>query len=206
MLRTAVATMACLALLGLALGAFFGTRALVLSEEDPVEKAVEEAKEATALDNAKPRFEGELGDFILGENSPFPPCPGPTQWVYDLDVIRASELYSPALGDSVEAIACADGTIVSLSADSHHVGRRYFVGPPGVPLEAPRERLKLLAVAGNPAIAEVPIPGNFLSDARLLIVERFPTDQEPGILTWVYAINDLDGAIKLAEQIMGATQ
>jgi len=207
MLRTAAAIMACLALLGLALGAFFGTRALVFSEQDPVEKAVEEAKEATALDNAKPRFQGQMGDFMVGDKSTSPPCPGPTQWVYDLDVIKASELYSPAFGENVEAVACADGTVMAVltQTDTSRAARTYFTGPPSVPAEAPRDRLKLVTVAGKPAIAELPIPGNFLSSARLAVVERFPNGQEPGILIGVQTTNDLDGAIKLAEQIMGVT-
>jgi hypothetical protein len=230
MRRAAIAAIACLALLGVALGAFVGARALVSSEEDQVghvkeapgadvdkileqgrqvtwlaaEKALEKAKEATALDNAKPRFKGQLGDFTVGQTSEWPQCPLATQRVDDLDAIKASELYSSALGENVEAGACADGTIISVFVE-HHVGRFYFVGPPGVPYEAPADRLRLLTVGGKPAIAEIPIPDNFVSDARLMVIQRFPTGQEPGIAIGVDIMNDLDGAIKLAERIMGVT-
>jgi len=201
MRRTGIATIASLAILGIALGAFFGIRALVSSEEDPLEKA----KEATTLDNAKPRFTGQMGDFVVGQPSAYPPCTFSSEQAYDINVVMRSELYSPALGDNAQAAACADGTIVSISPD-HRVGRRYFVGPPSVPYEASLERLKLLTVGGKPAIAELPIPGNFVSYARLTVIERFPSEQKPGILTWADIINDLDGAIKQAEQIMGVSQ
>lgn len=204
MLRTVTAVVACLALVGLALGAFFATRALVLSEEDPLEKA----KEATALDNAKPRFEEQMGDFTVGETSTPPLCALPTQWVYDLNVITASELYSAAFANSVEAVACADGRIMGVltQTDTSRAGRSYFVGRPSVPFEAPRERLKLLTVGDKTAIAELPVPGNPVSSARLVVIERFPKGEEPGILIGIDTVNDLDGAIRLAEQIMGVTQ
>jgi hypothetical protein len=223
-----VAIVACLALLGVALGGFFGLRALVFSQEDQAghvreapggdlekileqgrqatwlaaEKRLEKAKEATALDNAKPRFKGQMGDFMVGQTNEWPQCPLATQWVDDLDAIKASELYSPALGENVEAAACADGTIIGVFVEER-AGRFYFVGPPGVPYEAPLERLRLLTVGGKPAIAEIPIPDNFVSDARLMVIQRFPTGQEPGIAIGVDIMNDLDGAIKLAERIMG---
>lgn len=205
MLRTGIAIIAFLALLGLALGAFFGTRALVLSQEDPVEKA----KQATEVENAKPRFRGELGDFLVvepGTASAYP-CPEPYQPGANPE---QSELYFNLPDAVIDMVGSCQGTIISITASiadaggSALIGRGYFLSPKlEVPFDAPKDRLKLITVGGKPALAELPIPDNFLSTSQVVVIERFPSEAAPGITVWARTINDLDGAIALAEGIMG---
>lgn len=84
------------------------------------------------------------------------------------------------------------------------IGRRYFVGLARVPYEAPIERLRLLTVTGKPAIVELPMP-EVPGTLRLAVVERFPTSDKPGILTFIdNTPKSLAEAIELAEQIMKA--
>jgi hypothetical protein len=201
MVRIVVATAACLALLGIGLAAFFGVRALVSSEEDPVERA----KEASEADKAKPRFRGELGDFVIVEPNTWDdyPCPEPYQPATDPE---RSELYFSLPGGVLDMAGSCQGTVVSISmlVDDAVVGRSYFLGPRfGVSRDAPRDRLKLITVGGKPALAELPIPGNFASTSQVVVIERFPSGEVPGIAVSARTINDLDRAIALVEQIMG---
>jgi hypothetical protein len=201
MLRIGAAVVACLALLGIALGAFFGARALVSSEEDPVERA----KEASEADKAKPRFRGELGDFVIVEPGTTGgyPCPEPYQPATDLE---GSELYFSLPGGVIDMAGSCQGTVISISMVVDHamVGRGYFPGPKlEEPFDAPADRLKLITVGGKPALAELPIPDDFASPSQVVVIERFPSEEAPGITVWARTTNDLDKAIALAEEIMG---
>jgi hypothetical protein len=80
--------------------------------------------------------------------------------------------------------------------------RRYFVGPAIVPWNAPVDKLELMTVAGYPAIAHLSTPG--LADSvELIVVQRFPSDNKPGILMYVGYMNTLDEAVAKAERIIG---
>jgi hypothetical protein len=203
MLRIGVAIVACLALLGIALGSYFGARALVSSEEDPVERA----KQASEEDKAKPRFTGELGDFVIVEPNtwdnyscpePYEPATNPEQ----------SELYFNLPGAVLDMAGSCQGTVTSISMifpdSADMVGRSYFLGSKfGVSVDAPEDRLKLITVGGKPALAQLPIPDHFASPSHVVVIERFPSEAAPGIMVWARTTNDLDKAIALAEQIMG---
>jgi len=201
MLRVGVAIVACLALLGIAVGAYFGTQALGSSEEDPVERA----KQASEADKAKPRFMGELGDFVIVEPGTTGgyPCPEPYQPATDLE---GSELYFSLPGGVIDMAGSCQGTVISISMVVDHamVGRGYFPGPKlEEPFDAPADRLKLITVGGKPALAELPIPDDFASKSQVVVIERFPSEEAPGITVWARTTNDLDKAIALAEEIMG---
>lgn len=218
MLRKGVIVVGLLALVVVGLGAFFGTRALVFSEEDPVEKS----KKAIDLERSKPRFRGELGDFFVAgpqetNNYPCPepyqPGPGdPHNPGSSIAELQESELYFAIPGAAIDAVGSCQGKVISIrvivssSPGEPHavVGRVYFIKPKfEVFFDAPRERLKLMTVGGKPALAELPIPDVFASLSNIVVIERFPTGTAPGIAAWAQTINDLDKAIALVEQIMG---
>lgn len=161
---------------------------------------------ATITDRAKPNYEGSLGDFIVSrKGSSAPPCPRPLRPAKN-EKIKASDLYSPIFGDNLEGFVaeCADGRITVIEIYGPEIiGRGYFVGKPIVHYEAPLDRLKLLTVAGKPAIVQLPMPG-FPETLRLAIIERFPSTALPGILLGIEDTDkSLEATIELATQIMG---
>jgi len=165
---------------------------------------------ALRADQAKPRFKGPMGDFLVSphEWAELPPCPQPRRPVTAEDV-KASELYSPVLGgayvghDDDRAYGCADGTIRVMG--SIPALRRYFVGPAKVAWDAPLDRIVLLTVAGHPAIALLPIPGwGAPYMLELVVVQRFPSGNKPGIMVFVgHTDQTLDEAVAKAERIIG---
>jgi hypothetical protein len=175
----------------------------------PTELDWERAEQSAMEDNAKPRFRGEMGDFVIVEPNSGPgyPCPEPGPATN----LEQSELYFDLPGleiDSIGTGAC-QGTIVSIQAGvpgelgGATVGRGYFLS---LPLEesfdAPAERLKLMTVAGKPAIAMLPIPDCIACVTNIAVIERFPTEAAPGITAWVHTLQSLDKAIALLEQMM----
>ena len=100
---------------------------------------------------------------------------------------------------------CANGEITVIEIYGPEIiDRVYFVGKPIVPYEAPLDRLKLLTVAGKPAIAQLPTP-RFQGDLRLNVIERFPNGNQLGILVGITnTFKTLDEAADLAARIMGA--
>ena len=176
----------------------------ILGSEDPVKRA----RDAIDLDNAKPTFQGQLGDFLVVQEpvTTERPCPGPYESVYDIDVIRESELYSEVFGQEPQMGVCPDGSPVGIMFWGEDViSRSYFFGTPQYMLTAPRERLRLLTVAGRPALAEIPIANALVSSAQLIVIERDPDGDTPGIELGIVTVNDLDRAIALAEQILGVS-
>lgn len=153
--------------------------------------------------SAAPVYEGPLGDFIVGshQGSSLPPCPRP--WRLSTRArIEASELYSPFFGDLEGLVTeCADGTITGIEIYGPEITSRvYFVGKKITPIDAPRERLRLLTVAGKPALAVLPsLPG----ELSLVVIERFPSNSRPGIsLTIRETTMSLEETIELAVRIM----
>src|SRR3989442_5136835 len=156
---------------------------------------------------AEPVYEGPLGDFMVGphQGSDALPCPRPLRPAKNAKII-ASELYSPIFGENLEGFVteCADGKIVVIEIYGKEIiGRGYFVGKLIAPYEAPRHQLQLLTVGEKPAIAQLPPPG-LIGGLRLLVIERFPSSNQPGV--WV-EVDDtsksLDAAAELAVRIMG---
>ncbi len=165
-----------------------------------------ETNPAGAGGQAKPVYEGPLGDFLVGlhQGSDSPPCPKPFRPA-KIEKIKASELYSPIFGNNLEGVTeCADGRIVAIEIYGMEIiGKGYFVGKPIILYEAPLDRLKLLTVAGKPAIAQLPMPG-FPGSLRLAVIERFPSVDQPGILAGIDNTDkSLEEAIELATRIMG---
>ena len=179
-------------------------------EGDPLERA----QQATEADRVKPRFRGELGDFVIVEPATATgyPCPEPYQPATNLE---RSELYFSLPGAVIDTVGSGScqGTIIVISAlipdeaGEATVARAYFPGPKvETTFDAPAERLKLITVGGKPALALLPIPDCMLCPSQVVVIERFPSEAGPGIAAWARTINDLDKAIALAEQIMGVQQ
>ena len=173
-----------------------------------VEEAIERAKQAQAVDDAKPRFRGELGDFnVVGPDTGAThyPCPEPYQPGTNAE---QSELYFSLPGAGIGMVGSCQGTVISITADVGDgysmIGRSYFLGPNVfVFFDAPADRLELMTIGGRPALAELGIPGGLLTTTQVVVIERFPSETAPGIFTWAQSIDEVDGAIKLAEAIMG---
>lgn len=152
-------------------------------------------------------YEGPLGDFLVGihQGSSGLPCPRPFRPAKN-EKIKASELYSPVFGDNLEGfvVECADGKIVLIEIYGPEIiGRGYFVGRPVVPYEVPLQRLRLLTVAGKPAIAQLPSPG-FAWTLRLAVIEWPSRGDQPGILVSIEDTNrTIEEAAELAARIMG---
>lgn len=162
---------------------------------------------ATIPDQATPVYEGPLGDFIVGrhQGSSLPPCPRPLRPAKH-EKIKASDLYSPVFGYNLEGFVaeCADGRIIGIEIYGADIlSRVYFVGKPIMPYQVSLDRLKLLTVAGKPAIAQLPMPG-FSWRIRLAVIERFPSGNQPGILVEIADTDrSIEAASELAVQIMG---
>jgi len=179
---------------------------------EPKGGAVERAKQATEADRAKPRFRGELGDFVIVEPNTATgyPCPEPYQPGTNPE---QSELYFSLPGAVIDMVGSCQGTIIAITAsvpdgvNAAMVGRGYFLGPKlEEPFDAPAERLKLITVGGMPALAELPVPHCMVCPSQVVVIERFPSEAGPGIAVSARTTNDLDRAIALAEQIMGLRQ
>jgi hypothetical protein len=183
------------------------------STATPVNLDWEKAERAMEADRAKPRFRGELGDFVVVEPNTGSgyPCPEPYGPVVNPE---QSELYFDLLGAMIDEVGSGScqGVIFSITAGvadgtgGTFVGRGYFVG---LPLEesfdAPAERLKLMTVADKPALAMLPIPDCIACLSEVVVIERFPTEATPGVTTWAHT-DSLDKAIALVEQIIAAGQ
>jgi hypothetical protein len=171
------------------------------ADEPQTPMALSEVEPEAAADQALPTFVGTLGSFSVSPDFTADyPCVSTT---FATDA-TGSELYSTVFGEHAAAAQCSDGRIVSVSEHGREViGRRYFVGTPGVPYEAPLARLRTLTVDGNPAIAQLPVPG-IRATLRLAVIDRFPTVDAPGILTFVDNTDrTLSETIELAEEMMG---
>ena len=161
---------------------------------------------AAATDPAKPAYRGPLGDFFVtgspNEGAAYPPCPQPKRPARNY---KASELYSPVFGDP-EVGECANGLIPAISVYGRpSMGKRYFVGPAKVKMNyiAPLDRFRLLTVAGHPALAQLPAPGD-PEGLSLVVIQRFPSNIKPGIMVWIdFTDKSVEETAALAAKIMG---
>ena len=134
-----------------------------------------------------------------------PPCPEPYR---PAKSYKSSDLYSPVFGDLDGLWECANGKMLLIESSIREpdgyvllIGKFYFVGPAKVPFEASLDRLVLLTVAGKPAIARLSPPG--FPGLTLLVIERFPSGDQPGIMVAVENTDQsLEDAAALAAQIM----
>lgn len=179
-------------------------------------------QEALDQDAAKGRFTGRLGDFFVYGlvNGPAPEeafifrcSPHGTTPVSDAAVLIDHELWSEAFGSQGIGWACGeDGVIVvnNEGGDGHGAHpdgvllvRGYFQNLP-VPVlrDAPRDRLELIDIEGHPALIERGVQGYPYARVGLVVIERYPDGQVPGIVVRVEFSPSAERAIELAEQLM----
>ena len=161
-----------------------------------------------AQDEAKGIYKGPLGDFLVTprQGTDWPPCPEPMRPAKNY---KASELYSPLFGDLNGLLECANGRMLLIESSVREpdgyiilIGKSYFVGPARVSFEAPLDRLILLTVAGKPALAQLPPPG--FPGIDLVVIERFPSGDQPGIKVGVdRSDRSLEETAALAARIVG---
>ena len=166
-------------------------------------------------DRALPPVRGRYGDFVLVGMDPSEPrieIPCSRSYdrsVNDMERVQQSELYSPLFNENPEVYDCTDGTIgfiggyIQHEVDITEFGRYHFVGQPIVNSEAPRERLELATIGGRPALIEHGLDiSPFPAQARIFVIERAPSAQQPGIMLTVFTPNGVEEGIKLAEELM----
>ncbi len=191
---------------------FAATPAQVAPTATPVNSDPAKAQKAMEADRAKPRFRGEVGDFVVVEPKTAYPCPGPDQPLLNLEQSELPFEFPGAVTDKAASESC-QGAVMSISDDGGTtlVGRSYFLGPKlDMSFDAPAERVKLLSTvthtlysSGNapwatpvPAIAMLAIP-----DCISCVSEVVATYD--GIAVWAQS-NSLDKATALVQQIIDA--
>ncbi len=167
-----------------------------------------------SADAKKARFRGELGDFrIVGQSETDPSIdrlcsPQEAKQIDDLDRIGASELSLPERGDVVLATECPDGTINYVEGaregtfGSAQYSRSYFTGKAIVRREAPRDRLELTSIDGYSALLEKPLDlSPFPALATVIVIERLPSSDRPGVMVAVDSYDGVEAAIGLLREI-----
>lgn len=186
----------------------------VESGEPPADK-IQRAMEQEA---AKPRFSGRLGDFVVVPLNGELPAEAnifscATTPVPVADSLRSEQLWSDAFADGWMGWACAGKGVVLVNneggargapgSDGSGLARGYIRSVPlPVARDAPRDRLELITVEGHPALLEHPIPDYPYGTANLVVIERFPEGEEPGIAVFIDMAPSVEAAIKHAEEIM----
>jgi len=187
------------------------------STASKVEKAMQE-------EAAKPRFTGRLGDFEVAPRTeeaasranPFGCKDGePTTMVAGSEArLAAPELWADAF-DTEEGVGweCAGQGIVlvnnqglegaTTTGEDVVLIRGYFSSIP-VPVlrDAPRDRLELISIEGRNALIEDPIEGHPYGTANLVVIERYPSADKPGILLVVERASSSKRAIEIAGEII----
>lgn len=167
---------------------------------------------ATALDRAKPRFLGELGDFIVVPDQArnLESCPsgrGTFATTGDPELER-SELFFTLPGYKLSSAGMCDGRVVWVLTEDQRGGtalRGYFTAPKAkVELNAPRDRIQLVTVAGRPGIVRLPVPGRVTQASALLVLQRPPdAPVRSGIFVHVTTVDQGPEYVqRIAEQIM----
>jgi hypothetical protein len=187
-----------------------------LSEgSEPLAEKIQRAMDEEA---SKPRFTGRLGDFVvvsgtgaLADDAKIFRCASTP--VAASEALSAEELWSDAFGQGGIGWACSGRGVVLVNneadgappsgSDGSALGRGYIQSVP-VPVarSAPRDRLELVTVEGHPGLLERPIPEYPYGEANLVVIERYPDGDKPGIAVFVEMAPSAEAAIKHAEEIM----
>ena len=185
----------------------------------PLRAALREAAEKAG---AKPRFRGELGPFTVidkGQDHLHFQCPqnaragpgDPHNPQEPLTELQRSELFFSLPGAQLDAVGACGDKIVSIRqiVGAATVGRGLFDGPDlQLSYDAPEDRLRLTTVAGRPALEELPVSlpaGSFKSQSQLVVIERLPSGNAPGLFLWVQTREGLDNARALANNMAAST-
>lgn len=188
------------------------------------ESLASKVEKVMAGDAAKPRFTGRLGGFqvfaqsgeIPAEARLFACADGSvtTQVDRTQTALRSSELWSPAFDvEEGAGWSCPGSGIILVNnqglegdtSDGEGVAkiRGYFRTVP-VPVfrDAPRDRLELVTVKGHPGLLEHPIDGYPYALASLVVIERYPKGENPGVVVFVERASSAKRAIEIAGEVM----
>jgi len=187
------------------------------------ETLASKVEKVMAEEAAKPRFSGQFGDFEVFSGGELPEkarlfacADGAAMAQVDRNetTLRSSELWS-AVFDVEEGAewACPGAGVILVNnqglegetGDGEGAAkiRGYFTSLP-VPVlrNAPRDRLELVQVNGHPGLLENPIDGYPYGLANLVVIERYPDGQKPGIVLFVERASSAKRATEIAEEIM----
>jgi len=187
------------------------------------ETLASKVEKVMAEESAKPRFSGQLGDFEVFSGGELPEkarlfaCAdgaAMAQLNRNETALRSSELWSATFDVEEGAGWSCPGTGVMLvnnqglegeTSDGEGVSkiRGYFTSLP-VPVlrDAPKDRLELVQVDGHPGLLENPIDGYPYGWANLVVIERYPDGQKPGIVLFVERASSAKRATEIAKEIM----
>ncbi len=165
-------------------------------------------------DSAKGQFTGPLGDFLVfSRTDPSPhdviDCPATSeQFTADGAALSRSELWRGALGSAATGISCEGKIVVANSGQgplpdgTQSIVVMYFKSLPApVALDAPKDRIQLTTINGRAAIVEEPLPGYPYATASVALIERYPSADHSGIITYINFAPTVDAALGLARQV-----
>lgn len=183
-----------------------------VSDEDSAtpHPEVQEAIDAVEEDAAKTEFVGPIGEFIVSGREALNnyPC---VEYPYRVDAETASESELAVGADALqgdEAAAC-DETVYSVSGyrsiddlRAADVYRFYFSGDNlRVPISAPLDRIQIIDVAGRSGVIETARQELF-PECRLFLIERYPTDSDPGIAWEISGTISCSEAANLGQELL----
>lgn len=184
--------------------------------ELPVSTPLEQAVKSTFDDRRKQPFQGELGPFEVAGT------PDGKQRNLSCASFR-SHFGSP--GEPSDTIMnrrgsplfLRDGVIERIESCNWEVtwGRQlpgtsvvergYFDRERVLVLEtAPEDRLRLTEIEGRPALGVLPIPGQFLSQSRLVVIQTPASAGKPGLFLSVETQDGPDSAREIVRSVLGA--
>jgi hypothetical protein len=177
---------------------------------------VDEVQDALDEDAAKGVFEGSIGDFIvysrLGPERPEAKvtCPegSSRETSTDRRTFEGSELWSDRFGAGAVAILCAGrpqavNNGIEPVDGAQSIVKAYITElPVPVLFEAPRDRIDQIEINGHVGVMEVPIEAYPFPTASLALIQRTPTDSQPGIVIYVNFASSEDKAIDLAKALL----
>ena len=186
----------------------------------PERISIEDIQRAFDRDVALGRFAGRLGDFQV--YTKFRDVPdeaqilycsdgGPRSAVTDAGVLKRHELWSDLFGSIGIGWECDDGEIVLLNTGKESLpemegggfSKMYFWQlPVPVVMEAPLDRIELIEIDGHVAIIEHPMEVYPYAQANLVVIERYPTGDLPGIVAFVHFAPSSEVAIAIAQALV----
>lgn len=191
---------------------------------ESTDSPVDRINKAMSDEGAKPRFTGELGDFVVYPQTSDVPdqarilrCAGEegtTRVDPQGTTLRSEELWSKVFDTKEGAGWSCKGLGVILVNNQGMEGAttngeqvaiiRGYIHSVPVPVlrDAPRDRLDLVTIQGHPGLIENPIDGYPYGLSNLAVIERFPDGDKPGIVVFVERASSAKRAIEIAEEVI----
>ncbi len=183
-----------------------------------IEREIERLQATSDADYAKLPFSGELGNFLVvaeggTAGDPKPVCDG--KWEERANPTGELAFPAPPGAASYWSVtACPDGSLsgVGIRIETPYgntgISRGYFLEERRpVPIRAPRARLQLRDVAGFEALVELSVIADpVFSRGHIYVIERLPSDDQPGI-SWTFPYyGPVEEAITFLESVMDSSR